>query len=303
MEAKSTDCSSGYVAIIGRPNVGKSTLLNRILGQKISITTRKPQTTRHRILGIKTSEHSQVVYVDTPGLHREKKRAINRYMNKAASRTINDVDIIVFIVERLKWTDEDQYVLDKLESIKIPVILTINKIDQINDRKKLLPYMADVSKKMNFHQLIPISARTGKSVVELEKIIAQLLPSSDWLFPKDQVTDRSQRFLAAELIREKLMNRLGQELPYELTVEIEQFKKKKSLLSISAIIWVERQSQKAIIVGKKGEGMKAVGEAARKDMEKCFGEKIFLQLWVKVKHGWSNSERALHSLGYMDEYK
>lgn len=291
----------GYVAIIGRPNVGKSTLLNCILGQKISITTHKPQTTRHRIIGIKTSKTSQVVYVDTPGIHLGGKRAINRYMNKAATSAMKDVDIIVFVIERLKWTEEDEFVLTKIASLSVPVILVINKIDQIDDKQKLLPHLTKIAKKMEYYQVVPISARRGDAVADLEKMIGKLLPEAGAYYPDEQITDRTERFLASELIREKLIRKLGQELPYSLTVEIEQYSEKKDILHISAIIWVERVGQKAIIIGKQGDALKRVGALARRDMEQVFGQQVHLQLWVKVKKGWSNNERALRSLGYRDD--
>lgn len=291
---------SGYVAIIGRPNVGKSTLLNRILGQKISITTHKPQTTRHRIIGIKTSKTSQVIYVDTPGIHLGGKRAINRYMNKAATSAMQDVDVIVFVVERLKWTDEDEFVLTQIASLSVPVILVINKIDQIDDKQKLLPHITKISKKTVFYQVVPISARQGDSVPDLEQLIDKLLPEAGAYYPDEQITDRTERFLAAELIREKLMRKLGQELPYSLAVEIEQFVETNNILHINAIIWAERAGQKAIIIGKRGDGLKRIGTLARKDMEQVFGQQVYLQLWVKVKQGWSDDERALKSLGYRD---
>jgi GTP-binding protein Era len=292
----------GYVAIVGRPNVGKSTLLNRILGQKVSITARKPQTTRHRILGIKTTEFAQTVYVDTPGLHLGGKKAMNRYMNRAAISAIEDVDVIVFIVDGLKWTEEDAYVLEKIMRVNRPVILAVNKVDKITHKDVLLPHIQKLASENNFVEIIPISALKGDNVEELEQTVSNVLPLSHPLFPEDQITDRSERFLAAELIREKLIRLLGQELPYALTVEIEQFKTEKNLLRISALIWVEREGQKKIIIGKHGEQLKLIGQKAREEMEKLFERKIFLQLWVKVRKGWSDDERALRSLGYGDEF-
>ena len=290
----------GYVAIIGRPNVGKSTLLNTILNQKISITTDKPQTTRHQILGIKTTNDAQVVYVDTPGIHRGSKRAINRYMNRVALSMVNDVDAIIFLVDGLRWTDEDEDILEKLHTVKPPVILAINKVDKISEKEQLLPLVKDLSEKMEFTEVIPVSAIKGDNIERLESIVKKLLPASQAFFPEDQVTDKSERFIAAELIREKLMNRLGQELPYSLTVEIEAFSLEKNILNINALIWVEREKQKIIVIGKKGELLKAVGKQAREEMEKIFGHKIFLQLWVKVKDKWADDERALRNLGYSE---
>ncbi len=288
----------GYVAIVGRPNVGKSTLLNQILGQKISITTRKPQTTRHQILGIKTTEDAQVVYVDTPGIHRGSKKAMNRYMNKAAASVINDVDVVVFVVDGLHWEEDDQAILEKLKQVDAPVILALNKLDKLGDRAQLLPHIQQLSKKMSFREVIPVSASKGENVESLEATVTALLPASPPFFPEDQVTDKSERFVAAELVREKLMMRLGQEVPYSITVEIEQFKLKKNVLHINALIWVERENQKMIVIGKKGEMLKAVGKQARIEMEAMFEQKVFLQLWVKVKDKWADDERALQNLGY-----
>lgn len=290
----------GYAAIIGRPNVGKSTLLNNILGQKVSITTRKPQTTRHQILGIKTTNDAQVVYVDTPGLHRGVKRVINRYMNRAALSVMNDVDVIVLVVDGLNWTAEDQYILEKLKSIKTPIVLAINKIDKIKDREMLLPHIKEISHKAAFAAIVPVSAKKYENIVQLEAEVTRLLPGGVALFPEDQITDRSERFIAAELIREKLMSRLSRELPYSLTVQIKKFSRQKNMLNIEAFIWVERDAQKAIVIGKQGNLLKIVGTQARRDMEKIFGKQVFLQLWVKVRKGWLDDERALRSFGYLE---
>lgn len=291
----------GYVAIVGRPNVGKSTLLNRILGQKLSITANRPQTTRHRILGVKTITTSQTVYVDTPGIHLGGKRAINRYMNRAATSSMLDVDIVIFVVDQLKWTEEDDHVLTKLQDVRVPVLLLVNKIDSLKDKELLLPHLATLAEKMSFTQVIPVSAKTGEGVDRLEAEIEKLLPLSSPFFPEDQITDRSERFLAAELVREKLVRSLSQELPYSTTVEIEKFSIENDVRHIHAVIWVEREGQKGIIIGKQGKQLKRIGELARKDMERSFDSKVFLQLWVKVRQGWSDDERALRSLGYRDE--
>jgi len=301
LDMSDTPFHSGFVAIVGRPNVGKSTLMNRILGQKISITSRKPQTTRHRILGIKTDEQSQAIYVDTPGLHLNAKKAMNRYMNKAVTTTLDDVDLILFVIEAGQWTDEDDNVLQRLKKVKAPVMLVVNKIDQLADKEVLLPLMQSLAGKMAFVEIVPLSAQSGSNVEELERTVVRYLPEAEPMFPADQITDRSERFLAAEMVREKLMRELGQELPYAVTVEIEQFKEEEGLLRISALIWVERDSQKRIVIGKKGEQLKEIGRQARIDMERLFGEKVFLQLWVKVKEGWSDNERLLNTLGYRDE--
>ena len=297
-----TTFKSGYVAIIGRPNVGKSTLINRVLGQKLCITSRRPQTTRHRILGIKTEESSQLVYVDTPGLHTDGKRAMNRYLNRAAASSIDDVDVILFVVDGLNWTDDDEQVLERLKSnATAPVILVLNKVDKLSDKAMLLPQIEKVTQEYTFAKVLPISARKGINVDELETEIKQLVPEGELIFPEDQFTDRSSRFLAAELVREKLFRQLGQELPYSLTVEIEQYKQEDELIRISAVIYVERSGQKSIVIGKKGELLKAVGREARIEMEGLFDSKVFLELWVKVRDGWSDNERMLKNLGYNDE--
>ncbi len=288
----------GYIAIIGRPNVGKSTLLNRILGMKLSITSRKPQTTRHQILGVKTTDEGQYIYVDTPGIHSGGKKAINRYMNKAASSVVHDVDVVLFLVQSLKWTDEDQMVLNKLEHISVPVILVVNKVDVVDNKDELLPFLQEISEKYNFTRVVPVSARKGNNVDQLEQAVLEFLPENPPFFSEDQLTDRSERFLAAELIREKLVRELGNELPYQTTVEIERYKEKEKITEIHAVILVETKGQKAIIIGQKGARLKSIGTKARIDMEKLLGQKVFLQLWVKIKAGWSDNESALRSLGY-----
>lgn len=293
----------GYVAIVGRPNVGKSTLLNHLLGQKLSITSRRPQTTRHQVLGIKTEQGVQTVYVDTPGMHKVQKKAINRYMNKAASSALlAGIDLIVFVVDRLAWNEEDQMVLEKVKGARCPVILAVNKVDKISDKVQLIPHIELLSTKMDFHAVVPISARHGHNLKQLDDIITPLMPEGIHHFPEDQLTDRSSRFLAAELVREKIMRQLGDELPYEVTVEIEEFKHearpKGPLLTISALILVEKAGQKAIVIGDRGARLKKIGQEARGDMEHMFDSKVMLNLWVKVKAGWSDDERALKSLGY-----
>jgi len=291
---------SGYVAIVGRPNVGKSTLLNHIVGQKLSITADKPQTTRHQILGVKSTDTTQVVYVDTPGIHTGGKKAINRYMNKAATSITEDVDVIVFIVQALKWTDEDQSVLNKLKQTKLPLILAVNKIDWVTDKARLLPYLQQLQEKHNFTDIIPISAQKGTHVQELEELIEKYLPEGMPFFPDDQLTDRSVRFLSAEIIREKLVRELGEELPYQTTVEIESFKEEENIVRIHATVLVETKGQKTIVIGKKGERLKSISTSARLDIEKLLDEKVFLRIWVKVRKGWSDDEQALLSLGYTD---
>ena len=300
-EPLSPDFRCGYIALIGRPNVGKSTLLNRLLGQKISITSKRPQTTRHRILGIKTGSRSQQIYVDTPGLHHYSGRAMNRYMNKAATRALADVDVVVFIVEGLRWTADDDLVLKKLEQVDCPVVLVVNKVDRVADKQSLLPGLQELSGRREFDQIIPLSASKGDNVAALEACVEALLPESPPFYPEEQVTDRSERFLVAERIREKLFRSLGKELPYGLTVEVESFRREERIIHIHALIWVERQSQKNIVVGKQGRVLKGVGRQARLEIESFLDSKVNLKLWVKVKEGWADDERALQSLGYSSD--
>lgn len=291
---------AGYAALLGRPNVGKSTLLNRLIGQKLSITAPKPQTTRHLILGIQTLPEAQIVYVDTPGLHRQGRRAMNRYLNRAAASVLGYVDVVVFLVEALRWTDEDEDVLSRLVDFQGPVALAVNKVDRISDKTRLLPFLQEIAGKRNFVEVAPLSALEGDNVPALERIIARLLPEREFLFPEDQITTASERFLAAELIREKLTRLLREELPYALTVEIERFVEEDRLVRIHAVIWVERETQKGIVIGEKGRTLREVGRQAREDMERLLGRKVFLETWVKVREGWSDDERALRSLGYAD---
>lgn len=302
MSEKQPHC--GFVAIVGRPNVGKSTLLNQLLGQKVSITSRKPQTTRHRIMGIDTKDEYQIIYVDTPGLHIEEKRAINRLMNKAASSSIGDVELVIFVVEGTNWTADDEMVVNKLKTLRCPVILAINKIDNVTDKTILLPHIGFISQQMNFLDVVPISAEKGNGVDTIAKIVKQHIPEAAHHFPDDYITDRSQRFMASEIIREKLMRFLGEELPYSVTVEIEQFKvMENGMYHLNALILVEREGQKKMVIGNKGSKLKTIGTEARLDMEKLFENKVHLELWVKVKAGWADDERALRSLGYTDDLK
>src|SRR5690606_22149994 len=252
-DAEDVKTRCGYVALVGRPNVGKSTLLNHLLGQKISITSRKPQTTRHRVLGIKTEGANQIVYVDTPGMHKAEPKAINRYMNQTAASAMQDVDVVVFVVERTRWTDEDEWVLEKIRRLECPVILALNKIDLMEDKAVLLPYLENMAKKFAFTEIFPLSALRGHNLGDLETAIIRLLPENPHFFPEDQVTDRSERFLAAELVREKVMRQLGEELPYDITVEIEQFKLERRTIHIDALILVESEGQKKIVIGTGGE--------------------------------------------------
>ena len=295
-----TPSRCGYVAIVGRPNVGKSTLLNHILGQKISITSRKPQTTRHQVLGIKTEDNHQIIFVDTPGLHKDAGKAINRYMNRAASAAIRDVDLVVFVVDRTAWTEEDSIVLEQIDQSGLPTMLVVNKIDLLADKTELLPHLQSLAAKAEFSAILPVSALRQHNVDALEAQILTLLPESGHFFPEDQITDRSQRFLAAEIVREKIMRQLGDELPYSIAVEIEEFAQEGQVLHISAVIFVERTGQKRILIGDKGSRLRSIGMDARRDMEGLFDSKVMLRLWVKVKSGWSDDERALRSLGYDD---
>jgi len=293
----------GLIAIVGRPNVGKSTLLNSLLGQKISITSKKPQTTRHRILGILTEETKQAVLVDTPGLHTDEKRAINRLMNRAASSSIAEVELIVFLVEGTHWTADDELVLNKIKKSGAPCVLVVNKIDNVQNKEELLPHLQKLGSKHNFQDIIPISASKGDNVDKIHNLCLDALPEGDFWFPEDYITDRSSRFMASEIIREKLIRFTGDELPYSTTVEIEQFKMDdKGVYHINALVLVERETQKRMVIGNKGARLKTIGQEARRDMEDLFGQQVFLETWVKVKSGWADDERALRSLGYGDDY-
>ncbi|MFQ6371325.1 GTPase Era [Shewanella sp. YIC-542] len=294
----------GMVAIVGRPNVGKSTLLNRLLGQKVSITSRKPQTTRHRIMGIHTDGDSQVVFIDTPGLHMEEKRAINRLMNRAASSSIADVCMVIFVVDGLHWTADDEMVLNKLRrgADERKTVLAVNKVDHVKDKDVLFPHLQALAQKFPFDDIVPISAKSGTNVGKLMSLARASLPESVHFFPEDYITDRSQRFMASEIVREKLMRYLGDELPYDATVEIEQFKMMENgVYQINALILVEREGQKRMVIGKNGERIRTIATESRLDMEKLFDNKVFLEVWVKVKSGWADDERALRSLGYGED--
>ena len=290
----------GFVALIGRPNVGKSTLMNHLMKQKISITSRKPQTTRHRILGINTTEAGQAIYMDTPGMHNNEKRALNRYLNRTAETTLLGVDVIVWLIDGLSWHEYDEVIFKKLEQAGLPVILAVNKVDKVKDKDAILTFFAEAQHRFPFEHLVPISALKRTNLDQLESLIMKLLPENDLIYPEDQITDRPERFLAAEIIREKLTRRLGDELPYALTVEMERYEELPHITKIYAIIWVERLTQKNIVIGKDGDMLKKVGTDARFDIEKLIGQKVYLQLWVKVKKNWSDNERAMQSLGFND---
>lgn len=293
-----THFNTGFIAIVGRPNVGKSTLLNALVGQKISITSKKPQTTRHRITGIRNDASSQLIFVDTPGFQLEHKNALNRAMNKSVTSTLNSVDVVVFVIEALRFDERDQQVM-KLLPDSCPVILAINKIDMVADKGELLPFIERMSKEHTFAEIVPIAAE-NKEIQNLPDTIRKYLPESPPMFDADDVTDRSERFLAAEIIREKIFRLLGEEVPYSTSVMIEQFTQEGNLRRIHASVIVDKPGQKAILIGKGGEKMKAISTQARKDMETLFGSKVYLEVWVKIKSGWADDERAVKSLGYGD---
>jgi len=288
----------GYAAIVGRPNVGKSTLLNHLIQQKISITSRKPQTTRQNVTGVKTQGNVQIIFVDTPGMHRKQTKAINRYMNRVATSATLDVDVILFVVDRTIWTTDDDNVVERLQQSKVPVIVVVNKMDCQEDKAALIPHLALLQERLKPAEIIPVSALRGHNLDCLEEQIIKRLPQGIHLFPEDQITDKSSRFLAAELIREKITRQLGAELPYQIAVEIDQFIDETTLITIAATILVERDGQKRILIGEGGSRLKSIGTAARLDMETLFDAKVMLKLWVKVKAGWSDDDRALRSLGF-----
>jgi GTP-binding protein Era len=288
----------GYVAIIGIPNVGKSTLLNCILGKKISITTPKPQTTQKQILGIKTVGEVQSIYIDTPGMHDgTEKKAINRYMNRLANAVIDDADVIIFMITE-RWHPEDNDVLFKLKNTKKPVILVINKVDALSSKSLLLPLMEQMAEMYPFEKIIPISAKNADNIDALEAAVATFFPEGPHLFPDDQVTDKTIQHQVSEIVREKIILATAQELPYSVVIEVEKYEVTQKIVNVSAIIWVEREGQKPIIIGAKGAGLKKIGTQARLDLEKLLGQKVFLQLWVKVKENWSDNEKFLSTLGY-----
>jgi len=293
--ANATRC--GYIAIVGRPNVGKSTLLNRILGAKLSITSRKPQTTRHAILGIKTVDKAQFIYVDTPGLQNQQNKKIHRVMNRTVLSTVQDVDVVLFVVDGLIWSEGDENVLRSLNQITAPIILVINKTDRIDEKPKLLPHMQMLYQKREFAAIVPLSAFDDKAVPVLERAIVPMLPKATHFFAEDELTDRSERFLVSEIVREKIIRQLGDEIPYEVAVEVESFKDMPHLVEIHALILVEKDGQKRIVIGSGGSRIKQIGEQAREDIEALLQKKVLLKLWVKVKAGWSDDDRALKSLG------
>jgi len=289
---------SGFVAVVGRPNVGKSTLINTILGNKVSIVTPKPQTTRHRILGVDTHEAYQAIYIDTPGIHRKANKAMNRMMNRTAANALVDADLVLFMTEANRWTEEDQDVLVRLENIAAPVIALLNKIDKVHPKEALLRSLAEMSERAEFVEVMPVSARKNENINRLVDLVPGFLPISEPLFPEDMTTDRSENFHAAETIREKLTLALRQEIPYGLTVQIERSVRDEKGIEINAVIWVERDSQKGIVVGKGGSLLKKVGRAARLELKHQLGLPVHLELWVKVKDNWADNEQDLLRLGY-----
>ena len=300
---------AGHVVVIGRPNVGKSTLVNALVGASVSIVSNRPQTTRHRLLGIATVPGGQLVLVDTPGLHREggkrASNALNRVLNRAARGAIEGVDAAMLVVEAGRWDEEDVLAYDTLHASGLPVVLAVNQVDRIADKAALLPYLQRVTEGREFAAVHPVSALKRTGLDALVASLLALLPEQPALYGEDEITDKSERFLAAELLREQLMRQLGAELPYATTVEIESFTEEPSpqagvMYRIGAVVWVEREGQKAIVIGKGGARLRDIGKRARERMERLFGAKVFLQTWVRVREGWSDDEAALRSLGYGD---
>jgi GTP-binding protein Era len=291
---------AGHVAVIGRPNVGKSTLVNALVGAKVSITSSRPQTTRHQLLGIATFPEGQLLLVDTPGIHREQKRAMNRWMNRAARGALEGVDTARRVVRAGQWEDDDALAYDALKNAGVPVVLVVNQVDRLKDKTTLLPYLAKVNEGRDFAGVHPISALKRSGLEALVKTILAQLPEQEAPYGEDEITDKSQRFLAGEMVREQLMRQLGEELPYATTVEIEKFEVDGNLLRIGAVIWVERDGQKAIVIGKGGERLREIGSRSRQQMERLFGSKVFLETWVRVREGWSDDEAALRAFGYHD---
>lgn len=292
------DTRCGFVAIVGRPNVGKSTLLNVILGQKVSITSFKPQTTRHQILGIKTEQKKQTVYVDTPGIHHGAHKALNRQMNKVAHQAMLDVNAIIFVIEALKWTNEDDKVLKMVKEHSAPIMIAINKIDLVKEKAQLLAFMQEISEKLPQAEMVPFSAKRSQQIDVIESWVNQYIPMSPFYFPEDQLFNHTERFHLSEIIREKLMRQLSQELPYAIDVQIEALEHQDRIVHIHALIYAEREGQKPIIVGKKGQMLRDIGTKSREEMERFYGKKVCLKLWVKVKEGWSDNRHALQEMGY-----
>ena len=291
----------GFAALVGRPNVGKSTLLNALLGRKISIVSPKPQTTRTRIHGVLTRPGMQIIFADLPGIHTRQPRAINRYMNRTALASLADSDVNLFVIEALRWTDEDERALAELRQAGRPILLIINKVDRAKPKGRLLPFIDEIVRKASFAEVVPLSALKRNNIERLPEVIARYLPESPLLYPPEQLTDVTDRFMAAEIVREKLTRRLQEEVPYGLAVEVEgigEAEDEPGKLIVQAVIWVERTGQKAIVIGKGGELLKEVGRAARLELRQHFGQPVHLVLWVKVREGWSDDENALRSFGF-----
>jgi len=288
----------GLVAIVGRPNVGKSTLLNKLIGRKLSITSRKPQTTRHALLGIKTRGMNQILYVDTPGLHRSPEKHLGRYLNREAMRTLRDVDVILFLIEAAGWRRGDEHVWKQLRGIPAPILLLLNKVDKLKQKKELLPLLKQLQTHGPWAEIIPVSARNGDNLDHMEDVISRHLPGQSWLYPPDQLSDRPERFFAAEVIREKLMRNLEQELPYHTAVIVDKYEDSAHDVHLHATIWVERPGQKAIVIGKQGAMLKLIGERARRDIEALVGKRVHLKTWVKVRGGWTDDVQQLRELGF-----
>lgn len=291
---------SGYAVLVGRPNVGKSTLLNRLIGQKLAITSHKPQTTRHRILGIRSDPDAQIVFIDTPGIHDRGGKAMSHYLNRAAHSALQDVDVVIFVVQALAWTAEDERVLQAITQTRVPVVAAVNKVDTVKPKDKLLPFMQQLAQRHEFAEIVPVSALGGDNAEALARAVTARLPEGEAIFPEDQVSDRSERFFAAELLREQLIRRYHRELPYAVTVEIERFEELPGRYEIGAVIWVEREGQRAILLGKGGQAMKETASAARQAMIDFFQTRVHLDVWIKVKKSWSSDEASLIQLGYTD---
>ncbi len=300
MAEQGGDFRSGVIAVAGRPNVGKSTLVNGLVGEKISIVTPKPQTTRHRAMGIFTDQQAQLVFVDTPGVHRSRRDALNRALNRTAAGALPDADLILFVIEALRWTEEDDDVLNMIRRAGVPVVLVVNKVDKVVPRERLLPFLEDVTPRHDFADVIPLSALRKRDLERFRQLLKARLPEGPALFPDHQRSDRGPAFHAGEAVREKLMLRMRQELPYGIAVEIESFADEPEGVDISAVIWVARKGQKAIVIGRGGQELKAVGTAARRDLEARFGKKVMLRLWVKVRENWADSEADLKRFGYFE---
>jgi GTP-binding protein Era len=302
MDADGVIQRSGFVAVVGRPNVGKSSLINRVVGRKVSITSRRPQTTRNRVLGVHTRSGGQIVFVDTPGIHDHGGSGLNRTINRTALSSIEGVDVVLMMSDARRWTSEDQAVARRLPGDRVPLMLAINKIDLLKERERLLPLIERIAASHRFTEIVPISVRSGHNVERLVDVLMASLPEGPAGFPADQITDRGPAFLAAELIREQIFNRLGDELPYQSAVEIERFQRRDDgLVSIGAVIFVDKPGQKAIVIGAGGSALKRIGQCARESIERTLGTRIHLELWVKVREGWADDARMLRSLGYAED--